>query len=120
MTHTIKKRTDRLGRPQVELTSDKRPSDLLFIGSCIVQVAVVKTFSSLTILLPPGCGTLCAYVLTVEYVGKRHRHVAGTALWFFWPTSLMMMALMAYLIRDWRTLNIVGAAPGLVQIFLWW
>jgi len=67
-----------------------------------------------------GCGTLCAYVLTVEYVGKRHRHVAGTALWFFWPTSLMMMALLAYLIRDWRTLNIVGAAPGLLQIFLWW
>lgn len=67
-----------------------------------------------------GCGTLCAYVLTVEFVGKRHRHAAGTALWFFWPTSLMMMALLAYLIRDWRTLNIVGAAPGLLQIFLWW
>lgn len=76
---------------------------------------LIKTFP-----LPTGCGTLSAYVLTVEYVGKRHRHVAGTALWFFWPTSLMMMALMAYLIRDWRNLNIVGAAPGLFQIFLWW
>ena len=85
------------------------------------QLAIGKFLKlSSNCLFLVGCGTLCAYVLTVEFVGKRHRHAAGTALWFFWPTSLMMMALLAYLIRDWRTLNIVGAAPGLLQIFLWW
>ena len=60
------------------------------------------------------------YVLLVEYVGKRHRHVIGTTLWYFWVLSLMLLPLFAYLIRDWRTLSIAGAVPGLFQIIFWW
>ena len=60
------------------------------------------------------------YVLLVEYVGKRHRHVIGTTLWYFWVISLMLIPLFAYLIRDWRSLSIAAATPGLLQIFFWW
>lgn len=67
-----------------------------------------------------GSSSLAMYVLLMEYVGKRHRHVIGTTLWYFWVLSLMLLALFAYFIRDWRTLSIAGAAPGLLQIIFWW
>ena len=70
------------------------------------------------VLANPGSSSLAMYVLLVEYVGKRHLHVVGTALFYFWVASLMLLALFAYLIKDWRTLSI--AVPGLVQIFFWW
>ncbi|KAJ7383015.1 hypothetical protein OS493_031185 [Desmophyllum pertusum] len=67
-----------------------------------------------------GGSNLAMYVLLVEYVGKRHRHVIGTTLFYFWVLALLLLSLFAYLIRDWRTLSIAGAVPGLLQIFFWW
>ena len=75
----------------------------------------ISRFSFLT-----GGSSLAMFVLLTEYVGKRHRHAIGTTLWYFWVLSLMLLALFAYFIRDWRTLSIAGAAPGLLQIIFWW
>ena len=60
------------------------------------------------------------FVMITEYVGVRHRHVAGNAIWFSWVASLISLGGFAYFIREWRTLTIVIGVLGAVCIFLWW
>ncbi|XP_073236128.1 organic cation transporter protein-like [Porites lutea] len=67
-----------------------------------------------------GGGAMGIYVLATEFVGVRHRHVAGTSLWYSWALSLVMLAGMAYGLRDWRHLSITCAAPGLIVLIGWW
>lgn len=66
-----------------------------------------------------GGGGMGIYVLATEFVGKRHRHVAGTSLWYSWTLALVMLAGLAYGVRDWRILSIICAAPGLPSILGW-
>ncbi|KXJ10286.1 Organic cation transporter-like protein [Exaiptasia diaphana] len=67
-----------------------------------------------------GSASLAMFVLMVEYVGVKHRAMAGTSLWYFFTISLMMLVLFAYLLREWRMLSIAAAAPGLLQVLFWW
>lgn len=60
------------------------------------------------------------YVLALEFVGVRHRHVAGTSIWYAWALALVMLAGLAYAVRDWRWLSVVCAAPGLISFAGWW
>lgn len=59
------------------------------------------------------------YVLATEFVGKRHRHVAGTSLFYSWALGLVTLAGLAYAVRDWRMLSIMCSAPGLISILAW-
>lgn len=63
---------------------------------------------------------MAVFVLATEFVGVKHRHVAGTCLWYAWALSLLSLSGIAYLIRDWRTLTIVVSAPGLLFLGAWW
>lgn len=94
--------------------------NILALGASFVKVYWVYVTLRCLVGVCIGSSSLAMYVLNVEFVGKRHRHVVGIALWYFWVISLMLLALFAYLIRDWRTLSIAGAVPGLLQIFFWW
>ena len=67
-----------------------------------------------------GGGAMGLYVLLTEYVGKRHRHVAGTSLWYSWTLALVMLAGLAYGVRDWRNLSIICASTGLPSVLLIW
>ncbi|XP_022803502.1 solute carrier family 22 member 15-like [Stylophora pistillata] len=66
-----------------------------------------------------GGGSMGVYVLATEFVGKRHRHVAGTSLFYSWALGLETLAGLAYGVRDWRMLSIVCSAPGLISILAW-
>ena len=57
------------------------------------------------------------FILVMEFVGVRHRSMMGTALWYCWTLSLISLAGVAYLIRDWKILTIVTAVPGIPVIF---
>ena len=59
------------------------------------------------------------FVLLTELVGTRHRSLMGTSLWYCWTLSLIALAGVAYLIRDWRTLCIVTGAPAIAIVFGW-
>ena len=59
------------------------------------------------------------YVMATEFVGSRHRHVAGTSLWYSWTLALVFLAGLAYGVRDWRILSIICAALGLPIIIAW-
>ncbi|KXJ10274.1 Solute carrier family 22 member 5 [Exaiptasia diaphana] len=67
-----------------------------------------------------GSSSIAIFVLMVEYVGVRHRAMAGTSLWYFFTIALMPLFLLAYFIRNWRYLSIAASAPALLQVFLWW
>lgn len=60
------------------------------------------------------------FVIATEFVGVRHRHIAGTSLWYSWTLSLMSLSGIAYLVRDWRTLSIIISVPGLTVLAAWW
>ncbi|KAJ7391892.1 hypothetical protein OS493_016188 [Desmophyllum pertusum] len=60
------------------------------------------------------------YVLTTEFVGPKHRSFAGTLVWIFYTSSLMVLSGLAYGIREWRTLSIVLSAPAFPLLIFWW
>lgn len=57
--------------------------------------------------------------MATEFVGPQKRAMAGTFTWYFWTFSLMLVALLAYFIRDWRKLSITTSVPGLFILVFW-
>ncbi|KAK3733483.1 hypothetical protein QZH41_019394, partial [Actinostola sp. cb2023] len=70
-------------------------------------------------LISAGGYSITIFVLVLEYVGPRHRSAVGFGVWFAWVFALALLALLAWLIPNWRTLSIVTSAPGIL-FFLWW
>lgn len=66
-----------------------------------------------------GGGGMSAFVLLTELAGPKHRSLIGTSLWYCWTLSLIALAGVAYLIRNWRTLCIVTGAPAIVVTLIW-
>lgn len=54
---------------------------------------------------------ILAFVVATELVGPSRRVVTGIGIQFFWATGYMLLALLAYLIRDWFVLQLVLTAP---------
>ncbi|PFX33205.1 organic cation transporter protein-like isoform X1 [Stylophora pistillata] len=110
--------------------SDKygRRKVLFFSCSMVCWVAFASSFvpwywlyAVLRFLIGFGLGgaIVCLFIMATEFVDPNHRAMAGTFAWYFWTGALMMVALLAYLIRDWRKLSIATSAPGLVLFIFW-
>lgn len=59
------------------------------------------------------------FVLTTEFSGIRHRGTAGSLVWIAYGMAIMILAGVAYLIRDWKTLTIVTGVPGMFCVAGW-
>ncbi|XP_074623827.1 organic cation transporter-like protein isoform X2 [Acropora palmata] len=102
---------------------------VLFVSSSLVcWVAFASSFvpwywlyACMRFIIGFGLGgaIVCLFIMATEYVGPDHRAMAGTFTWFFWTGALMIIALLAYLIRDWRKLSMVTSAPGLILMVFW-
>lgn len=66
-----------------------------------------------------GGASVAIFVLVTEFVGVRHRGVMGMSLWYCWSLSLVALAGLGYLIRDWRMLTIATAVPGFPALLGW-
>ncbi|XP_072020844.1 organic cation transporter protein-like [Amphiura filiformis] len=60
---------------------------------------------------------LCVFILGSEIVGPSKRAMAGNVIWLFFSAGYMLLAIIAYFIRDWRQLQLAISVP-LVLFFL--
>ena len=63
---------------------------------------------------------LVGIVMACELFPAVYRTFAGTALELFWAAAWMFLALLAYLIRDWRQLQLAITLPGVITVALIW
>ena len=63
-----------------------------------------------------GGEILSAFVLATELIGPSYRGFAGTMAQCFFTAGLLILPIVAYLIRDWRTLSVVLSLPCSVFI----
>ena len=62
---------------------------------------------------------LSIYVLATELVGPHYRALSGTIIWFAFTIALCIIALKAWLVPDWRILEIIVSAPYLFVLIFW-
>ena len=62
---------------------------------------------------------MSSYVLVMEIVGCSARSFAGLAIAVFFSFGCALLAILAYLIREWRTLSLVSTLSGLLFLLLW-
>ena len=73
---------------------------------------ILRFFTGLFI----GGEILSAFVLATELIGPSYRGFAGTMIQCFFTAGLLILPVMSYLIRDWRTLSVVLSLPGSVFV----
>ncbi|XP_053301813.1 organic cation transporter protein [Pleuronectes platessa] len=61
-----------------------------------------------------------AFVLGTEWTGPKERMLAGIITDYFFGFGYILLAGLAYLIRDWRKLQLAISAPGFLFIFYIW
>uniref|UniRef100_A0A3Q2ZF91 Solute carrier family 22 member 7-like n=1 Tax=Kryptolebias marmoratus TaxID=37003 RepID=A0A3Q2ZF91_KRYMA len=59
-------------------------------------------------------------ITRIEWTDVKHRTFTGTIMSLSWSVGNMFLALLAYLIRDWRHLTMAATAPCIVAIIFWW
>jgi len=102
---------------------------VLFPSMCVVLVvtfAMAFAKSSWAVLLcrgiigffEAGC-FLSMFVLATELVGPEKRALSGTLVWIYFTGALLILALKAYFVRNWRILVILSSAPWIFVLFFW-
>ena len=62
---------------------------------------------------------LSLYIYGLELVGPSIRTAAGNMTYFFYNGYQMLLVLIAYYVRSWRTLVLITTAPAIL-IFPFW
>ncbi|NP_001085967.1 solute carrier family 22 (organic anion transporter), member 7 L homeolog [Xenopus laevis] len=111
--------SDRFGRRKILLVS--------FLISTVF--GVMSSFSVSYIMFSIGrfiCGvglmgmTLISITLALEWTDVAHRTFCGTITSLAWTVGYMVLALLAYCIRDWQWLLLTATLPCLLGIATWW
>ncbi|XP_054844620.1 solute carrier family 22 member 7-like isoform X2 [Eublepharis macularius] len=112
--------SDRFGRKIMLLVSFVCTLIFGLVSSASVtysMLAVTRTLTGMAI-----CGlSLIVVPLGMEWVDIQHRSVSGVLTSVFWSFGNMFLALIAYLVRDWRWLLLAVTLPCVLGIIsLWW
>ncbi|XP_059486702.1 organic cation transporter protein [Neocloeon triangulifer] len=111
--------SDRFGRRPIFFTSL-----VLQVTGGILAGLAPEYFSFVFARMLIGATTsgvfLVAYVIGMEMVGPSKRFYAGVVVQYFFTLGYMLTALLAYLITDWRQLQIALSLPGLLFLLYWW
>jgi len=57
----------------------------------------------------------CGFTWILECCGGKWTTIVGIGVEFFWVAGWLILALLAYLIRDWRLLLTILSLPGKAQ-----
>ena len=103
--------SDRFGRKKMMFFAI-----LVSAVSTLVSAFVPNYTSFLVVRVFSGFGTLGTFVsmciLAVEITSARHKSLVGNLVHILWAPGQMVMALLAFFIRDWRHLHIVVSVPS--------
>ncbi|XP_071945175.1 organic cation transporter-like protein isoform X2 [Antedon mediterranea] len=66
------------------------------------------------------CINVPSFVLLMEMFPPEKRTAAGCLSNVSWGVAIAFLPLYAYLLRDWRHMQIAISAPCLTAVFLWW
>ncbi|XP_074554976.1 solute carrier family 22 member 7a [Halichoeres trimaculatus] len=111
--------SDKFGRKSMLLVA------LLFSS----MLGVTSAFSTSYVMFAVSralCGvalsglSIIGVVLGIEWTDVKHRTFTGTVMSLSWSAGNMLLALMAYFIRDWRHLTLAVTAPCTAAIIAWW
>ncbi|KAK9869662.1 hypothetical protein WA026_003410 [Henosepilachna vigintioctopunctata] len=61
-----------------------------------------------------------AFIIGVEMVGKKKREITGIVLNYFYAVGEALVALVAWITRDWVMLQLIVSAPALLFIAYYW
>ncbi|XP_052711912.1 organic cation transporter protein-like [Crassostrea angulata] len=112
----------------IGIFSDRLGRKVAFIGSIVLYVGSNVSlsfaqefweFSALRLVSGVSVGGLITtcYVMDLELVGPDMRMLAGIVYMLFWGIGAILLTGMAYLIRDWRKLNLALALPTILFLF---
>ncbi len=101
---------------------------VLFPAVClIITSAVASSIAENLILFIAGrciigffeAGMVTIFVLATELVGPNYRSMSGTIIWFYFTMALLIMTVQAYLLQNWKLLEIVCSLPFIVTMLTW-
>ncbi|KAF7272809.1 hypothetical protein GWI33_014435 [Rhynchophorus ferrugineus] len=113
------------------ILADKYGRKLIFVFSIVlmsisgVMQIWSKNYTTFAILIfINSMGTAgvypLAFVLGVELVGKRKREVTGIVLNYFYAVGEALVALIAWLVQDWKYLQFLVSAPAIIFLGYYW
>ncbi|XP_055382787.1 organic cation transporter protein-like [Condylostylus longicornis] len=111
--------------------SDKYGRKPIFFASLVMQLVfgilagiapeyITYTISRVFIGATTAGVFLVAYVIAMEMVGPSYRLLAGVLYMTFFSFGFMLLAGFAYLIYDWRQLQIALTLPGAIFLCYYW
>ncbi|KAM5284087.1 solute carrier family 22 member 7 isoform 1-T2 [Hipposideros larvatus] len=112
--------SDRFGRRRLLLVAYVSALVLGLASAASVSYVMFAITRTLTGTALAGF-TIIVMTLEMEWLDVGHRTVAGVLSSIFWTVGVMLLALVGYLIRDWRWLLVtvtLPCAPGILS--LWW
>ncbi|KAI5935096.1 solute carrier family 22 member 7 isoform X1 [Manis javanica] len=112
--------SDRFGRRRLLLVAYVSALVLGLVSAASVSYIMFAITRTLTGAALAGF-TIIVMPLEMEWLDVGHRTVAGVLSGTFWTGGVMLLALVGYLIRDWRWLLLtvtLPCAPGILS--LWW
>eukprot|EP00795_Rhopilema_esculentum_P001124 gene1124-15466_t len=109
---------DRFGRKSVLFPSLGTVILCGFISAFVHNFWLFFVLRLITGFAQGGVG-LSIYVLATELVGPNFRALSGTIVWFAFTAALCLIGLKAYLVPDWRMLEIIVSAPYAFVIVFW-
>ncbi|CAG2222323.1 OCTN [Mytilus edulis] len=63
---------------------------------------------------------MTAFVIGLELVGPTKRNLAGIVIEYFFALGLVLLAGVAYLLRDWFYIELAFGAPMVLFLLMWW
>lgn len=61
-----------------------------------------------------------AFIIGIELVGKKKREITGIVLNYFYAVGEALVALIAWMVKDWVLLQLIVSAPPFLFIIYYW
>ena len=109
---------DRYGRRHIIYLSILGMAIGTFVGAATSSYVVYAATRHLVGVVSAGFG-LVSYVLATEVCGPSKRGFVAVVIPMMFAVGITGYSAMAYCIRDWRSLSVATAVPGLAAVYMY-